>query len=58
MINAEVGVEKRETSYTDGGNVNYYSHWRSMNVPPKRKAELLYDPAIPCLDIYPEKTLI
>ena len=26
MINAEVGVEKRETSYTDGGNVNYYSH--------------------------------
>ena len=27
MINAEVGVEKRETSYTDGGNVNCYSHY-------------------------------
>ena len=25
-INAGAGVEKRETSYTVGGNVNWYSH--------------------------------
>ena len=26
-INAEEGVEKRETSYTVDGNVNWYSHY-------------------------------
>ena len=26
-INAGEGVEKREPSYTVGGNVNYYSHY-------------------------------
>ena len=27
MTNAEEGVEKREPSYTVGGNVNWYSHY-------------------------------
>ena len=26
-INAGVGVEKREPSYTVGGNINWYSHY-------------------------------
>ena len=26
-INAGEGVEKRETSYSVGGNANYYSHY-------------------------------
>ena len=26
-INAEEGVEKRESSYTVGGNANWYSHY-------------------------------
>ena len=26
-INAEEGVEKREPSYTDGGNANCYNHY-------------------------------
>ena len=26
-INAGEGVEKRESSYTVGGNANYYSHY-------------------------------
>ena len=29
---------------------------KSMEIPQKLKTELLYDPAIPLLDIYPEKT--
>ena len=29
-----------------------------MEVPQKLKIELPYDPAIPLLDIYPEKTII
>ena len=30
----------------------------SMEVPQKLKIELLYDPAIPLLGIYPDKTII
>ena len=26
-INAEEGVEKREPSYTVGGNINWYNHY-------------------------------
>ena len=59
IINAREGVEKREPSYTVGGNVNWYSHYgKRMEVPQKTKTELSYDPAIPLLGIYPEKTLI
>ena len=51
-------VEKREPSYTVG--VSWCSHygetvWRLLK---KLKIEQPYDPAIPLLGIYPEKTII
>ena len=52
-------MEKREPSCTVGGNGNWYSHYgevwrylRNLNI------ELPYDPAIPLLGIYPDKTLL
>jgi len=53
-------VEKREPSYTVGGNVNWYNHYgkqygryfRRLNI------ELPYDPAIPLLGIHLDKTLL
>ena len=52
-------VEKKEPSYTVGGNVNWYSHCGGQyGVLKKLKIELPYDPAIPLLGIYPEKTII
>ena len=57
IINAGEGVEKRESSYTVGENVNWYSHCGNvMEVP--QYLELLYNPAITLLGIYPEKTLM
>ena len=58
--NTGEGVEKRIPSYTVGGNVNCCSHyeqqvWRFLR---KLKTELPYDPAIPLLGIYPDKTLV
>ena len=52
-------MKKKEPSHTVGRNVNWYSHygkkvWRFLK---KLKIELLYDPAIPFLGIYPEKIL-
>ena len=57
-INTEEGVEKREPSYTVGGNVNWCSHYREQyeDSLKKTKMELVYDPAIPLLGIYPKKT--
>ena len=56
--NAGEDMEKREPSYTVGGNVNWGSHygkqWRFLK---KLKRELPYDPVIPLLGIYPDKTL-
>ena len=51
-------VEKKEPFYTVGGNVIWCSHywetvWKFIK---KLKIELLYDPAIPVLGIYTEKT--
>ena len=50
-------MEKREPSYTVGGNENQYSHfgavWRFLK---KLQIELPYDPAIPLLDIHTEET--
>ena len=48
-INAGEDVEKREPSYTIGGNVNWYSHlWRTVwRFLKKLKIELPYDPVIP-----------
>ena len=58
IINAGEGVEKREPSCTLGGNVNWYNHYGEQYGGPlkKLKIELPYDPAIPLLGIYLEKT--
>ena len=45
-------MERREPSYTVGGSVSWYSHYGEL------KIELPYDPVIPLLGIYPEKTII
>ena len=44
-------MEKREPSYTVGGNVNWYSHHGEQygGSLKKLKTELPYDPAIPLL---------
>ena len=50
-------MERRESSYTVGGNVNWYSHYGEQYgcSLKKLKIELPYDPAIPLLDINPKK---
>ena len=59
-INAGTGTAKREPSYTIGGNVNWYnSYEKEYGISSKKqKIELPYDPAVPLLDIYLEKTII
>ena len=60
-INAGEGVEKREPSYTVGGNANYYSHYGEQcgdSLKNKLEIELPYDPAIPLLGIHTEETRI
>ena len=58
-INAGEGEEKRKFSYTVGGNVNWYNHWKILwRFLKKLKVELTCDPAIPLLGIYLEKTKI
>ena len=47
-------MEKTESSYTVGGDVNWRSVWKFLK---KLKVELIYDVAILLLGIYPEKTL-
>ena len=57
-INAGEGVEKRGPLCAVGGNINWYSHYRKQTVwrcLKKLKIELLYDPAIPVLPIYPKE---
>ena len=52
-------MEKREPSYTVGGNANYYSLYGEVRRLLKNlETELPYDPAISLLGIYPEKTII
>ena len=53
-------MEKRQGSYTVGGNENWYSHYGEQygGVLKKLKGELPYDPAIPLMGIYLEKTII
>ena len=57
---AEEGVEKREPSYTVGGNVNWYRHSGEQYGGSLKKLnkEVSTDPAIPRLDIDTEKTII
>ena len=50
-------MEKREPSYTVGGNVNLYSMENSMEVPKNTKLSYHIDPAIPRMGIYPEKAI-
>ena len=59
-ISAGESAEKREPSCTVGGNVNWYSLYGEQygGFFKKLKIELPYDPAIPLLGIYPEKTII
>ena len=59
-INAGEGVEKREPSYTVGGNAIWYSHYGEQCGDSLKKLEmkLPYDPAIPLLGIHAEKTRI
>ena len=51
-------MEKREPSYTVGGNANWYSPlWRTVwRFLKKLEIELPYDPAIPLLGIHAEET--
>ena len=59
MINIEKGVEKREPSYTVGGNVNWCSHYgKQYGGSSAEKHSLPYDPTIPFLGIYQDKTRI
>ena len=53
-------MKKREPSYTVDRNVSWYSHYGEQYRGSLKKLniELPYDPAIPLLGIYPEKTLI
>ena len=50
-------MEKREPSYAVGGNVNWCSHYGEQYGGSLTKTELSYDPAIPLLGIYLERTL-
>ena len=52
------GVEKRGPSYTFSGNVNWYSLYREIVSLKKLGIKLPYDPTVPLLGIYPEKTMI
>ena len=52
-------MEKREPSYTVGGNANWYSHYGELGrFLKKLEIELPYDPAIPLLNIHTEETRI
>jgi len=51
--------KQKELSYTVGGTVNWSSHYGEQYgcSLKKLKIELPYDPVIPLLGIYPEKTI-
>ena len=53
-------MEKKEPSNTVGDNINWYSHCGEQygGSLKKRNIELSYDPAIPLLGIYREKSVI
>ena len=57
MINAGEGVEKRESSCSVSGSVNWYSHYGRCYGDSLKKLgiKLPYDPAIPLLGICPEE---
>ena len=49
-------MEKREPSYTVGGNANYYLLILVRRFLKKLELELPYDPAIPLLGIHTKET--
>ena len=49
--------EKREPFNTVGGNVSWYNHYGKQHGG-SCKTELAYNPAVPLLGIYPDKTVI
>ena len=53
-------MEKREPTYTVGGNANKYSHYGEQCGDSFKKLgiELPYDPATPLLGIHTEETII
>ena len=53
-------MERRELSYTVGGTINWCSHYKkkSMKLLKKTKIKSPYDPAIPLLGLYLDKTII
>ena len=52
-------MEKRKPSYKVGGNVNCSHDEKQYGVSSKKlNKELSYDPTIPCLGIYLDKTRI
>ena len=52
-------MEEKEPSYTLGGSVKSYSQCgEQYGVSLKTKNRVTYDPAVPLLGIYPEKTII
>ena len=60
IISGEDGVEKMKCSCTIGGNVNWYNHYGRQYGDSLKKIAIKppYDPAIPLLVIYPEKSNI
>ena len=53
-------MEKRESPYIVGENVNWYSNYgKQYEISSEnKKIEFPYDPAIPLLDIYMDKAII
>ena len=60
ITNTGEGVEKREPSHTIVGNGNWCRHYGEQYAWSSKtpKTELPYDPAIPLMDIYLNKTII
>ena len=59
IISVGKDVEKRESLFTVGGNVNCSSHYgKQFGGTLENYIELPYDPAIPLLGIYPDKNFI
>ena len=56
IVSTGKGVEKRESLYTVGGNVNWCGHYgRQHGDSEKIRIELSYNTAIPLLNIYSKK---
>ena len=52
-------MEKRESSYTVGGNVNWCTHYgEQYGFLKELKIELTFDPTVPLLGIYPDKNIV